>query len=317
MVAAGIISAGTSIIGSFIGGSRAKKAAREARAEKKRLAAELKTLEENRDPIVNPYANVTNLSGLATDVSGMATNQFANLGVATQAAEMQAEQADIALANSLDTIRSTGAGAGGATALAQAALQSKKGISASIEQQEAQNEKLRAQGEERVEGIRMSEAQRLQGIGLSEGQRMQQSEAQGSIFTQNMNEARQNAEIDRVAQQMSMAAQAQAQANADQTNAITSGISAVGAIGSAFMSAKAKMPPTTPSDRRLKNNIKLISKSNSGLNIYSFEYINKNFGEGVYQGVMSDEIPKEAIIKHKDGFDRVDYSKLDVEFKLI
>ena len=248
MVAAGIISAGTSIIGSFIGGSRAKKAAREARAEKKRLAAELKTLEENRDPIVNPYANVTNLSGLATDVSGMATNQFANLGVATQAAEMQAEQADIALANSLDTIRSTGAGAGGATALAQAALQSKKGMSASIEQQEAQNEKLRAQGEERVEGIRMSEAQRLQGIGLSEGQRMQQSEAQGSIFTQNMNEARQNAEIDRVAQQMSMAAQAQAQANADQTNAITSGISAVGAIGSAYMGAKAKMPPTTPSD---------------------------------------------------------------------
>ena len=317
MVAAGIISAGTSIIGSFIGGSRAKRAARAAKAEKKRLAAELKTLEENRDPIVNPYANVTNLSGLATDVSGMATNQFANLGVATQAAEMQAEQADIALANSLDTIRSTGAGAGGATALAQAALQSKKGISASIEQQEAQNEKLRAQGEERVEGIRMSEAQRLQGIGLSEGQRMQQSEAQGSIFTQNMNEARQNAEIDRVAQQMSMAAQAQAQANADQTNAITSGISAVGAIGSAYMGAKAKMPPTTPSDRRLKNNIKLISKSNSGLNIYSFEYINKNFGEGVYQGVMSDEIPKEAIIKHKDGFDRVDYSKLDVEFKLI
>ena len=314
MVAAGLISAGTSIIGSFIGGSRAKKAAREAKAEKKRLAAELKTLEENRDPIMNPYANITNLSGLATDVSGMASNQFANLGVATQAAEMQAEQADIALANSLDTIRSTGAGAGGATALAQAALQSKKGISASIEQQEAQNEKLRAQGEERLEGIKMSEAQRLQSIGLSEGQRMQQSEAQGSIFTQNMNEARQNAEIDRVAQQMGMAGQAQAQANADQTNAITSGISAVGAIGSAYMGAKAKMPP---SDRRLKNNIKLISKSNNGLNIYSFEYINKNFGEGVYQGVMSDEIPTEAVVKHKDGFDRVDYSKLDVEFKLI
>jgi len=32
---------------------------------------------------------------------------------------------------------------------------------------------------------------------------------------------------------------------------------------------------------------------------------------------MSDEIPKEAVVKHTDGFDRVDYSKLDVEFKLI
>jgi len=41
----------------------------------------------------------------------------------------------------------TGASAGGATALAQAAAQSKRGISASIEGQEAQNNQLRAQGE--------------------------------------------------------------------------------------------------------------------------------------------------------------------------
>ena len=60
---------------------------------------------------------------------------------------MQAEEADIALANTLDMLRSTGASAGGATALAQAALQSKRGVSANIEQQEAQNQKLRAQGE--------------------------------------------------------------------------------------------------------------------------------------------------------------------------
>jgi len=32
---------------------------------------------------------------------------------------------------------------------------------------------------------------------------------------------------------------------------------------------------------------------------------------------MSDEIPKNAVIKHEDGYDRVDYSKLDVEFKQI
>ena len=77
-----------------------------------------------------------------------------SLGVATQAAEMQIEEADIALANTLDTLRATGASAGGATALAQAALQSKKGVSASIEQQEAQNEKLRAQGESQLEQIK-------------------------------------------------------------------------------------------------------------------------------------------------------------------
>ena len=57
---------------------------------------------------------------------------------------MQIEQADISLANTLDTIRQTGGGAGGATALAQAALQSKKGVTASIEAQEKANEDKRA-----------------------------------------------------------------------------------------------------------------------------------------------------------------------------
>lgn len=69
------------------------------------------------------------------------------------------------------------------------------------------------------------------------------------------------------------------------------------------------------SDRRLKKNIKLIGKSEDGLNIYIFEYINKIFGEGIYQGVMSDEIPQYAVINHTDGYDRVDYNKIDVEFK--
>ena len=55
--------------------------------------------------------------------------------------------ADLALASTLDNMRASGAGAGGATALANAALRSKKQISASIQQQEAQNQKLMAQGE--------------------------------------------------------------------------------------------------------------------------------------------------------------------------
>ena len=71
------------------------------------------------------------------------------------------------------------------------------------------------------------------------------------------------------------------------------------------------------SDRRLKKNIELIGKSPNGINIYTFEYIDNNIGDGVYQGVMSDEIPKEAVIPHHSGYDTVDYSKLDVEFKNI
>jgi hypothetical protein len=70
------------------------------------------------------------------------------------------------------------------------------------------------------------------------------------------------------------------------------------------------------SDRKLKKNINKIGESPSGLNIYSFEYKNSKYGEGLFQGVMSDEIPQEAV-GTRDGYDTVDYSMLDVEFKQI
>ena len=71
------------------------------------------------------------------------------------------------------------------------------------------------------------------------------------------------------------------------------------------------------SDRKLKKNIKSIGESPSGLKIYTFEYIDGKYGEGVFQGVMSDEIPQDAVIKHEDGYDMVNYSKLDIIFKKI
>jgi len=40
------------------------------------------------------------------------------------------------------------------------------------------------------------------------------------------------------------------------------------------------------------------------------------YGEGLFQGVMSDEIPQEAV-NNINGYDTVDYSMLDVEFKQI
>jgi len=72
------------------------------------------------------------------------------------------------------------------------------------------------------------------------------------------------------------------------------------------------------SDRKLKKNITKIGESPSGLNIYSFEYIDQTkFGEGVFQGAMSDEVPQYAVVKSSEGFDRVNYSLLDIEFKKI
>lgn len=70
--------------------------------------------------------DVYDASGKIRDMKSMVKNPYENLGVATQAAEMQAAQTDQALANTLDTVQATGMGAGGATALAMAAAQSKK-----------------------------------------------------------------------------------------------------------------------------------------------------------------------------------------------
>lgn len=74
-------------------------------------------------------------------------NPYQNLSVATQANKIKQQETDQALANTLDTIRELGYGAGGATALARAAQKSKLGIAADIEKQEVANEQLKGKGE--------------------------------------------------------------------------------------------------------------------------------------------------------------------------
>ena len=299
MVTAGLIMGGASIISGIFGASAASKREAAARREKQAAQKKLTFLENNRQEIINPYEGIK-------DLSGSINNPMANLAVATQAAEMQIEQADISLANTLDTVRSTGASAGGATALAQAALQSKKGVSASIEQQEASNEKLKAQGEQQMQQLKMAEQQRLQNADVA-----------GESFMFNTQEDRDKTQLNRLSAQVGGAAAAQSQAASDRTGAITGAIGALGQIGGAMASPPAATS-TTGSDRRLKKNIEKIDVSPSGLNIYSFEYIDgSEYGHGTYQGVMSNEIPLEAVVVNDDGFDGVDYSKLDVEFKKI
>ena len=177
----GVASAGIGMIGANQAEKNAKGARNNAANEKRRLEAELQALEDSRQPIINPYDGVT-------DLSGNLSNPYANLGVATQAAEFQAEQADMSLANTLDTIRATGASAGGATALAQAALSSKKQISASIEMQEASNQKLVAQGEAQLQQQRMAEQQRLQN-----------ADVMGKQFVFGAQDSRENQQLNRKA----------------------------------------------------------------------------------------------------------------------
>jgi hypothetical protein len=248
--AVAIASAGIGVLGSVATGIMAQNAAdgqrRASAAERARLDAEIRAFENSRQAIINPYANFKDISGLATDLSSMISNPYANLGVATQAAKFEAEQIDLSLANTLDTLRETGSSAGGATALAMAALKSKQGISANIEQQEAQNEKLRAQGEQQLQQLKMAEAQRIQTIKMSEAQRMQQAEASGKQFVFQSQEERDRAKLNRLAGLSDFAAQQEAQAQSDSMSAMTGMIGGItGALGTAANIYAAGQQPQT------------------------------------------------------------------------
>lgn len=187
-------------------------AANRALASMRQQERNLNRMLENRQAIIDPYAAVK-------DLSSMVSNPFANLQVATKASEMQAQQADISLASTLDTLRAGGIGGGGATALAQAALQSKQGIAASIEQQEARNAQLRAQGEQQAQQIRMQEAARLQ-----------DAQVMGQAFKFQTQEQRDVADISRASAMQQQYAQQYQDAKARQSQLIGSIIGGVGAM---------------------------------------------------------------------------------------
>ena len=67
------------------------------------------------------------------------------------------------------------------------------------------------------------------------------------------------------------------------------------------------------SDIRLKENVELIGKSPSNINIYKFNYKDS---PTTYQGAMAHEVPW-ASQKHNSGYLMVDYNKIDVNFKKI
>jgi|TARA_R100001443_G_scaffold47274_2_gene59971 hypothetical protein len=214
------ISAGTSILGGIIGGGKARRARRRAAKKLKAMNAKMSQLEANRQEIINPYEDSTNLSS-------MMSNPMANLAVATQATEMQMEETDQALANTLDTIRQTGGGAGSATALAQAALQSKKGIAANIEAQEKSNEMAKQQGEQRLQDAKIAEEKRMQGL-----------DAAGKQFVYQQREGREMMQLNRLQSQIDNMQGIKAQAERDQTSALTGAISGVAGAASSYFGSK-------------------------------------------------------------------------------
>jgi len=96
---------------------------------------------------------------------------------------------------------------------------------------------------------------------------------------------------------------------------------ALGSLAGAGAQAAAQAAPAlAASDASLKENIKKIGISEKGFDIYEFEYKNKDLGEGVYQGVMAQDLLEskpEAVISDSSGILSVDYSLIDVDFKRI
>jgi len=231
-VVTGLIAAGAAVVSSGVQAISANQKAQSAKGDAHRAKNNLAELEASRQAIINPYENMESVAGMASDASGMLKNRMANIGVATQAAEMQIEEADIALANTLDTLAATGASAGGATALAQAAMQSKKGVSAGIEKQEVANQQNAAQAEMRLDQAKMSEELRLQGISMSEAKRIQQAEAQGSAYEFQARERREVAGLDRAQAQVENAQAAVASYQSARDGAIGNAIGGLGAVAS-------------------------------------------------------------------------------------
>ena len=280
------------IIGGIYIGVQAGKANKKAEKEAKAAKAEMDRMKEiysNLDTS-NPFEDLTN------QFAGM-ENKMEDLTINQKQAQMANQQFAQSQANIMDGLRGA-AGGSGIAALAQTMAQqgqlAAQKSGAMIGQQEAANQAAAA-GQE-------ASLQLKERSGAAD---VANKIAAGEQQSQQLEMKKQGALLDMANQQHTDAKKQVADTQAAKDAAWGDTIGGVGDAFSSFLS-----------DRRLKKNIKLVGKSPSGLKIYAFEYIDKFFGEHIYQGVMSDEVPNNAIVNN-GGYDRVDYSKLDVEFKIL
>ena len=245
-----VVAASTAVVSSGVQAISANQKAQSAKGDAHRAKNNLAELEASRQEIINPYEGMESVAGMASDASGMLKNRMDNIGVATQAAEMEVEQADIALANTLDTLAATGASAGGATALAKAAMQSKKGVSASIEQQEVANQQNAAKAEMQLDQAKMSEQLRLQNVSMSEAKRIQQAEAAGKDYVFKATEIRESEQLERAQTEVENAQAAVASYQQARDGAIGSAISGLGAVASSVggLAGESKLDTRNPED---------------------------------------------------------------------
>jgi hypothetical protein len=189
----GGVKALTSIAGGIIGSGKRKREQRQAQAGYDKTLARLENMDTS-----NPYANQQNV--------------YEDLTVNTQQADMLAGQQQQALGNTMQNLQGA-AGGSGIAALAQSMAnqqsQNLQRATASIGQQESQNQRL----------MMGQEAQ------------MQQNMVEGDMLSRQMEASKTTGMLNRAGQRLSAANQARQQA----TNSIMGGVGEMIGMGSTFL----------------------------------------------------------------------------------
>jgi len=259
----------------------------------------------------------------------------------TQAAEFAGEQFQQSQANIMQAYRGA-AGASGAAALAQQAsgqaAQFARGQQVSLGERAAEARRLAVQEQARIQGqerqlmlqqdigrrdLMLSEDQKQRELLFAQDTGRRDLQLQQDVTRRDLRLSEDRARRDfgygkmttilgvrgeqlgGARQMYASQAQADAQSSAGMWGA-------VGTIAGAAITA---------SDRRLKKNIRKAGKSPKGLQLYSFEYKDPSDGKGRWQGVIASDLPAsvrdKVVHKSADGYDMVNYSKIDVTLKKV
>ena len=290
---------------------------REATAKYEARQADYEAME-----FFNPYDNMQNYyADLKNSFKGM-ENRFEELQVSTAAADFQMEQSAQQRSDIMSAL--TGAAgtsgiAGLAQTLANQGVMAARQASVDIAQQQRQNTLMAAQAGQQIDQQQRQTDMQIQ-------QAVAQGAASADMAERGGLSMLQGAEISRQSTLLGMSAGDYGGANAGVQAAFGNQMAAIG-MGAQMHAAQMGMfgqiiggvaqgaGTAYASDRRLKKNIEYKFDSPSGLPVYNFEYIDAKYGSGVHQGVMSDEVPREAVTIHPNRHEMVNYSMLDVDFK--
>ena len=281
---------------SFLTGAAARRS--EQRGASDDLESQMADWEDTK--MKNPYAGVKN--PFATNPYANMENVYEDQTVDLKAAEFAKEQSQQSAANIMSSMKGAAGGsgvAGLAQVLANQGAKQAQQASASIGQQEQQNQ-ARALGESgRLQGL-----ERKGDIMGREGeQKRDMLEREGERMVEQFGFDKQEKMMDYAMSRKEAADQDIDNAAAQQDQFISGAIQG----GAALMM----------SDIRLKENISKTGVSKSGIPIYTFSYKNN---DQVWSGTMAQDLLKigrdDAVLLMDTGYYAVNYEVIDVDMEL-